>query len=305
MTAGRAVTVRVPAKVNLQLSVGPARRDGYHDLATVFHAVSLYDDVTAAPARGLNLTLVGDHAGGVPDDDTNLAVRAARLIADRARVPADVHLTLHKAIPVAGGLAGGSADGAGALVACDALWGTGLGRRELLVLAAQLGSDVPFALLGGTAVGMGRGERLTPALARGQFRWILAVAAEGLSTASVYAECDRLRAHRTVPAPRISDALMSALRAGDPQALGSALQNDLQPAACSLRPQLSRTLAVGEGGGALGWLVSGSGPTCAFLAGDAKHAAELAAALSAGGTCESVQEVSGPVPGARILEGDH
>lgn len=297
------MTVRVPAKVNLQLSIGPPRHDGYHDLATVFQAVSLYDDVTAAPADGLQVTITGDHATGVPDDDTNLAVRAARLVAERMGRAADVHLTLAKGIPVAGGLAGGSGDGAAALVACDALWGAGLGRSGLLRLATHLGSDVPFALVGGTAIGMGRGERLTPALARGQFRWVLATVADGLSTASVYAECDRLRAHRPVPAPRISDTLMSALRAGDPHALGSALHNDLQAAACRLRPQLSRTLAVGEDCGALGWLVSGSGPTCAFLAGDAEHAEELTAAIEASGTCDRVQRVSGPVPGARVIDG--
>ena len=153
--------------------------------------------------------------------------------------------TCTRRIPVAGGMAGGSADAAGALLACDALWGTGLTRRDLLELAAELGSDVPFGLVGGTAIGLGRGERLMPALARGHFDWVFALADGALSTPRVYAECDRLRAGRVLPEPRVSDDLMTALRAGNAAALGRALRNDLQPAACSLRP----VAAAGPGGG--------------------------------------------------------
>jgi 4-diphosphocytidyl-2-C-methyl-D-erythritol kinase len=199
-------------------------------------------------------------------------------------------------------MAGGSADAAGALLACDALWGTGLDRAGLHELAAGLGSDVPFALIGGTAIGLGRGERLTPALARGTFQWVFAVAEGGLSTPAVYAECDRLREGRVLPEPRVSDALMSALRSGDAAALGQAMTNDLQPAACSLSPGLQRTLDVGAESGALGSLVSGSGPTCAFLARDQEHALDLAIALSAGGVCRAIKRAHGPVPGARVVE---
>ena len=297
-------TVRVPAKVNLQLAVGARRRDGYHNIATVFHAVSLYDDVTATAGENgqIRVTVEGAQAAQVPGGEDNLAVRAARLLAQRAGVPPAVDLHLHKTIPVSGGMAGGSADAAGALLACDALWGTGLTRGDLLELAAELGSDVPFGFVGGTAIGLGRGERLMPALARGHFDWVLAMADGPLSTPRVYAECDRLRAGRVLPEPRVSDDLMTALRAGNPEALGRALRNDLQPAACSLKPSLRMTLEVGEDYGALGGIVSGSGPTVAFLVRDHEHGLDLAVALTASGVCQVVKRAYGPVHGARTVE---
>ncbi|MGH3343442.1 MAG: 4-(cytidine 5'-diphospho)-2-C-methyl-D-erythritol kinase, partial [Carbonactinosporaceae bacterium] len=175
-------------------------------------------------------------------------------------------------------------------------------RHELHTLAARLGSDVPFSLMGGTAVGAGRGERLTTALVRGEFHWVLAIADGGLSTPHVYRECDRLRGAATIPRPRVSDAVMSALRSGAAEALGRALANDLQPAALSLRSALGRVLRSGEEHGALGAIVSGSGPTCAFLASDAVAAKDLADALAAHGACRTVLRARGPVPGARVLE---
>ncbi|MGH3326738.1 MAG: 4-(cytidine 5'-diphospho)-2-C-methyl-D-erythritol kinase [Streptomycetales bacterium] len=296
------MTARAPAKINLHLAVGAPRPDGFHDVATVYHAVSLYDDVVAAPSGGPKLTAEGPGARDVPTDDGNLALRAARLLAARAGVAPDVHLHLRKGIPVAGGMAGGSADAAAALVACDALWGTALPRPELHALAAQLGSDVPFSLVGGTAVGAGRGERLTTALVRGEFHWVLAIADGGLSTPHVYRECDRLRGTARIPHPQVSEAVMSGLRSGDAEALGRALANDLQPAALSLRSALGRVLRSGEEHGALGAIVSGSGPTCAFLAPDAVAAKGLAGTLSELGACRAVLPAQGPVPGARVLE---
>lgn len=299
------VTARAAAKINLFLGVGAPRADGFHELATVFHAVSLHDDVTATEAEKLTVTVAaepGISASGVPTNRSNLAARAAVLVAKRAHRRADVHLHIRKRIPVAGGMAGGSADAAAALVACDALWGTNLTRAELKELGVQLGSDVSFALLGGTAVGRGRGETLTPALASGRFDWVLALAAEGLSTPEVYAECDRLRTGRVLPEVRVSDDVMSALRSGDAVALGHALQNDLQPAACSLRPELLQTLEVGSEYGALGSIVSGSGPTVAFLTRDAEHALDVAVALAASEACAFVKRAHGPVAGARVVE---
>jgi 4-diphosphocytidyl-2-C-methyl-D-erythritol kinase len=297
------VTVRVPAKVNLQLSVGALRADGYHELVTVFQAVGLYDEVDASPSRsGVQISVEGEGAGRLPLDERNLAARAACALAERAGVSADVALRLRKDIPVAGGMAGGSADAAGALVACDALWGLNLGQAELVDLAATIGADVPFALVGGTAVGVGSGTRLTAALARGRFHWVFAVADTGLSTAQVYAAHDRLATGSIRPEPRVSDALMAALRSGDPARLGASLDNDLGRAALSLRPQLRFTLDVGQEFGALGWLVCGSGPTCAFLARDAEHALDLTVALSAAGVCRTVRRAEGPVPGARLVD---
>lgn len=298
------MTVRVPAKVNLQLAVGPMREDGYHELATVFHAVDLHDEVIvrqAAAGTGVALTISGEGADSLPTDSSNLAAKAVRMLAVHAGIDPDVTVHLAKGIPVAGGMAGGSADAAGALVACDVLWQLGLSRDELGYFAAQLGSDVPFSLHGGTCIGTGRGEQLMPVLGRGHFHWVFALANGGLSTPAVYAECDRLREGTDVPDPRISEELMQGLRSGDAHRLGRALSNDLQAAAISLRPSLARVLAVGEDFGALGGIVSGSGPTCAFLVRDAEDALDLAVALSGEDVCRTVKVAEGPAHGARVV----
>ncbi|MET7438871.1 4-(cytidine 5'-diphospho)-2-C-methyl-D-erythritol kinase [Streptomyces sp. NPDC004082] len=295
------VTVRVPAKVNVQLAVGPARPDGFHDLANVFLAVGLYDEVTATPADELRVTCSGPDAAQVPLDATNLAARAALALAGRYGRTAGVHLHIAKDIPVAGGMAGGSADAAGALLACDALWGTGAPREELLDICAELGSDVPFSLVGGAALGTGRGERLRTLEVGGTFHWVFAVAEGGLSTPAVYREFDRLTAHVTVPGPAASQDLLDALAKGDPAALAAAVSNDLQPAALSLFPALADTLDAGRTAGSLAALVSGSGPTTAFLARDAASAREIADALLASGTCRTARVTEGPAPGATLL----
>ncbi|MFF1460068.1 4-(cytidine 5'-diphospho)-2-C-methyl-D-erythritol kinase [Streptomyces sp. NPDC058330] len=294
------VTVRVPAKVNVRLAVGAARPDGFHDLANVFLAVGLYDEVTAAPADTLRVTCTGPDAAQVPLDATNLAARAAVALAERHGISPDVHLHIAKDIPVAGGMAGGSADGAAALVACDALWSTGASQDELLAICAELGSDVPFSLIGGAALGVGRGEQLTPIEVGGTFHWVFAVADGGLSTPAVYGEFDRLTAGTQVPEPTASPALLAALRKGDTTALADALGNDLQAAALSLRPSLAGTLAAGTAAGALAALVSGSGPTTAFLAADADAARTIADALAASGTCRSARVAVSPAPGATV-----
>ena len=297
------MTVRVPAKVNLQLAVGPVRKDGYHELVTVFHAVNLCDEVMVrvSAGQGITLTSSGEGEGSIPLDETNLAYRAAALLANVADVEPAIEVHLRKSIPVAGGMAGGSADAAGALVACDALWGAALSRDELLELAAELGSDVPFALQGGTAIGTGRGERLTSAMTRGSFAWVFALSDSGLSTPAVYAECDRLREGREVTKPYVSDLLMQALRAGDPVLLGKALHNDLQEAAVAMKPSLGRLLEEGDDLGALGGIVSGSGPTCAFLARDEAHAQDIAVGLMGSGLCRTVRCATGPAAGARVV----
>ncbi|RPK41394.1 4-(cytidine 5'-diphospho)-2-C-methyl-D-erythritol kinase [Streptomyces sp. ADI93-02] len=297
----QSVTVRVPAKVNVQLAVGAARPDGFHDLANVFLAVGLYDEVTVTPAETLRVTCSGPDAGQVPLDATNLAARAAIALAARYGIAPDVHLHIAKDIPVAGGMAGGSADGAAALLACDALWGTGATREELLEICAGLGSDVPFSLVGGAALGIGRGEQLTPVEVGGAFHWVFAVADGGLSTPAVYGEFDRLTAGTRVPEPTASPALLTALRKGDAGALADALGNDLQAAALSLRPALAGTLAAGTAAGALAALVSGSGPTTAFLTADEESARKVADALLASGTCRDARVAASPAPGATVV----
>ncbi len=301
-TPSDSIRVRVPAKINLHLGVGPLRPDGYHELHTVYHAISLFDELTARRGDTLTLTMEGVGAGELALDESNLVVRAALRLAEYAGVPPHARLHLRKQIPIAAGLAGGSADAAATLVACDALWGTGLSREELAQLAAGLGADVPFLVYGGTALGTGFGEQVSPVLTPGgQWHWVVAISEEGLPTPAIYRELDRLRAAGQAPAPLPDPArLLSALRQRDPEALASVLGNDLAAAVLSVRPQLRGVLNAGQAAGALAGLISGSGPTCLFLARDAHHAREVARALEQQGVCREVRTAHGPVPGARV-----
>lgn len=296
------VTVRVPGKLNLYLAVGDLRDDGYHDLTTVFHAVSLTDEVKVADADVLSLRITGEGADRLPTDRKNLAWRAAELMAEHVGRAPDLAITIDKAIPVSGGMAGGSADAAAVLVGINVLWELGVPRHDLHALAARLGSDVPFALHGGTALGTGRGEDLTTVLTRNTFNWVLAFAGGGLSTPKVFAELDRLRDARRTPAPvGEPEAVLAALAAGDPHRLAALLGNELQAAAVSLNPALRRTLRAGVEAGALAGIVSGSGPTCAFLCDSSDAAADVAVELAALGVCRALRVASGPVHGARVV----
>lgn len=294
------VVVRVPAKLNLHLSVGPLRTDGFHELTTVFHAVSLTDEVTVRSADRLTVSVTGEGAEQVPTDETNLAARAAALLAEHTGHVPGVAISIRKGIPVAGGCAGGSADAAATLVACNALWGTEQGADTLAVLAARLGSDVPFCLQGRTALGTGRGEQLTPVLGRGSYAWVLALSDGGLSTPAVYRRLDVDR-ESTPSVAADATAVLTALRQGDATLLGRALHNDLQPPAVALRPALQTLLDRGEELGALGGIVSGSGPTVAFLARDPDHADELAVELGESDVCRAVRRADGPVAGAKVV----
>ncbi|SIO22920.1 4-(cytidine 5'-diphospho)-2-C-methyl-D-erythritol kinase [Agromyces cerinus] len=301
-----AVHVRAPGKINLFMRVGGVQPDGYHDVATAYQAVSLYEDVRAWPADEFSVAFGGSiDTSGLPTDRSNLAIKAAKLLARTAGVPGGVHLEIDKHVPIAGGMGGGSADAAATLVACDALWGTALAKEELHALAAKLGADVPFALSGGTAIGTGRGDQLSPALATGSFHWVLAVAEFGLSTPAVYQELDRQRASRlglvSDEPPIVDAAVLQALRAGDAHRLAESLHNDLEAAALSLAPGLGGILELGTAHGALAGLVSGSGPTVAFLVGDTDSALELQVALSAARL--HAVHVHGAVHGARIISG--
>jgi len=298
------VHVRAPGKLNLFFEVGDAQDDGYHEVASAYQAVSLYEDLWAEPADDFTVSVAGSvDVSGVPADDRNLALRAARLVAQKIGHTGGVHLDIVKHVPVAGGMGGGSADAAAALVACDALWGADLGTTQLHQLAARLGADVPFALMGGTAVGTGRGDELSPALAKGRFDWVVVPSDAGLSTPEVYAHLDALRTRpdiiSTTRAPAVEPGVLQALRAGDAIALAEHVRNDLQAAALSLRPELRDALELGEQAGAIAGMVSGSGPTLAFVAGDPESALELQVVLSAAGY--EALHVHGPVHGARVL----
>ncbi len=302
----REVVVSSPAKINLSLAVGPVRADGFHRLATVYQAIGLYDEVTASSGIDgqFSVDVEGDERlsiSEVPTDDSNLAVRAARLLAAHYGISEGVHLTITKGIPVAGGLAGGSADAAAALVACDVLWGTRTPREELLAIAAELGSDVPFSLVGGTAIGTGRGEIIAPAMARGSYWWVVLESGTGMSTPAVYREFDRIHAGEHPPEPAVPVELMAALRNGDIERLGAALSNDLQPAALRLRPELAQSLGHGLEGSAHGAILSGSGPSCLFLTEGRAHAVQVAGWLKGCGL-GPVSFAPGPVAGARVIE---
>ncbi len=305
-TSASSVRVRAPGKINVFLRVGALQEDGYHDVSTAYQAVSLCEDVRASPASDFSVAFDGPiDCSGLATDGSNIAIKAARSLARRAGYRGGVHLEITKRVPIAGGMGGGSADAAGTLLACDALWGTDVGREELHTLAARLGADVPFALMGGTAIGTGRGDRLSPALAKGSFHWVLAFADFGMSTPRVYEELDVHRARHALdifPAsgqPLVDTGVLQALRAGDPHMLAECLHNDLQAPALHLAPALASVLEMGERNGALAGIVSGSGPTIAFLTADLDSAISLQIALSAARI--RVARVTGPVPGARPL----
>lgn len=301
------VTVRVPSKINLHLAVGDEREDGYHDLTTVFQALSLSDDVTVAAAEEPGVEVHGEGKGVIPRDSRNLAWRAVQELAThvgRSDSDSQVRVVLRKDIPVAGGMAGGSADAAAVLLGLSALWDLEMSREELSSIGSRLGSDVPFALSGGTALGTGRGEQLIPVLSRHTFHWVLAFDSKGLPTPKVYAELDRLRAEGDPPRAGSHTPLVEAVASGDPRQLALLLGNDLQAAAVSARPKLRRTLRAGVEAGALAGTVSGSGPTCAFLCTDGDSAVEVAAQLAGAGVCRTVRVAHGPVHGARIVDGE-
>ncbi len=294
------VVARAPGKINLYLQAGAPGADGYHPLATVFHAVSVHEDVsvTPNPGGGTVITIKGAPEGSVPLGPDNLAWRAADALARHMGTVPDVRIDITKGVPVAGGMGGGSADAAATLVALDALWGCDLAGSELAAIGAQLGADVPFCLMGGTAMGTGRGDELTPVLARGALHWVLAVADEGLSTPSVYQRLDELRDEPMTP-PQVPVSLLQALARGGAAEIAAHLANDLQQAALDLRPSLQHTLDAGMAAGAMASLVSGSGPTVAFLVDSAQIAEQVAAEVAE--VSGLVLTAHGPAPGARVI----
>lgn len=300
----KSVTVQVPAKVNLQLSVGPKESDGYHEVVTVFQAISLFDNVKVAAADEFSITVSGDYTNAVPLDQSNLVYKAIELMAEKFDTARNLEISIEKSIPVAGGMAGGSADAAAVLLGIDQLYRLGLSKDEMGEIARKLGSDVPFMLHGGTAVGRGHGDEITPALSRGNYHWVIAVSSTGLATPAVYAECDRLRTGLDIKAPTLNDELLQALLSGDATRVGKSLSNDLQAAACSIRPALRLILDTGQEYGALGGVVSGSGPSVAFLVADEDHSLDLAVALTSSGVVGSVARAQGPVTGAKTISVD-
>lgn len=296
------VRVRVPAKVNVALCVGRRGDDGYHPLHTVFQALSLYDQVEVTPADegAIDVDITGEDAEEIPRDGTDLATRAARLVRERyGRPDQGAHIRVTKSIPVAAGLAGGSADAAATLLACSVLWDLDTDPGALQALAGELGADVPFALLGGTALGTGRGTELLPLLTRGRYHWVLAFARRGLSTPSVYQRFDDTAGEGRDGLP---PGLLEALASGDVPGVGARLCNDLQGPALELYGELAQTLRYGQGlDGVVGAVVSGSGPTCAFLLDEARAAKAVADEVARLPEVRGTLVAVGPVPGAQLL----
>lgn len=281
---GVRVDVRVPAKVNLFLAVRGLRDDGYHELVSVMQTISLKDRLVAAmdgdpaflhPAtrRLLRVEFSHDGTNGVPTED-NLVVRAAHALLERLGGNGDgdvsdeqalvTRVHLDKGIPVAAGMGGGSADAAATLLALNALWDGGLEKDELRELAARLGADVPFCVTGGTALATGTGIATAQVLCRGAFHWVVGMSDEPLSTPAVYRSWDEV----SEPNQLEPDVVLHALRTGDAEVLGASMHNDLEPATFTLRPSLEEARDAMLGAGALGAIVSGSGPTLIALAED-------------------------------------
>jgi 4-diphosphocytidyl-2-C-methyl-D-erythritol kinase len=303
VSGARTLTVLAPGKVNAGLKVGGPQADGYHDLATLYVAVSCYDEITIAPARRLQITVSGPSADQVPSDGSNLAARAAVLLGDRCGIAPSVHIHINKRIPVCGGMAGGSSDAAAVLLACNAMWGTGLGIPELGALGAKLGVDVPFCLLGGAAIGRGRGDLLDPLTVARPFHWVFAISHDGLSTPAMFKALDERRERTASPiaAPVLSDGLLRAFVSGDPHRLASEMVNDFDSVAAELRPSLVDTRRIGLEAGALAGLLAGTGATYAFLAAGAEEARIVGERLWASGNCAAVRIAQGPVPGPEIV----
>ena len=322
-----AVSVSAPGKVNLFLALGAARPDGYHPLNTVFAQIGLSETVTVSALQALTTTAPqpGSAPAAQPDsapaaqpdsvpaaqtgsprielaltrpdsnvplDHTNLAYRAAQSVAQQAAqrglATPDVHILLDKAVPVAGGMAGGSADAAATLKACNEFWQVGLSLEELAQLGSQLGADVPFGLYGGVALGTGRGDLIEPLKAApGPYYWTFALQDEGLSTAAVFKHFDA-----TVQAPPAADMppeqLLAALEAGDVAEVSRHIRNDLQATAIDLRPELGQLIDLAERAGALAAMVSGSGPTVAALSSSRAAAERVALCWSLTPFCDQV-----------------
>jgi 4-diphosphocytidyl-2-C-methyl-D-erythritol kinase len=298
-----------PGKINLYFGVGALREDGYHQVASLYQALNLREYVVATDALDWRVSVTGSlpeqHLAGVPTDKSNLVVESAWFVAAEAGIenPAPTSFAIQKHVPVAGGMGGGSADAAAALLAINDLWCTGISPKKLRESAGALGADVPFALMGETAIGKGIGDKLELVADLPTFHWVLVPNEFGLSTPSVYAKLDELRAARgvdptTVAKAKVPAALLDALKSGDPNAVAPLLHNDLQEAALALRPELATLLQAGIDAGALAAMVSGSGPTLALLAANAAdaHAIALRMRLYA----SNALATSGPAAGARI-----
>jgi 4-diphosphocytidyl-2-C-methyl-D-erythritol kinase len=285
------VVATAPGKINIFFKVGALKNDGYHDVLSVYQALDLRETVSVASAQDWRVEVSGEisaeQIAAVPTGEDNLVVRAAKSIAQLAGLenPHPINFEIIKNVPVAGGMGGGSADAAAALLAVNELWCTQVDYQALLNSAAELGADIPFALLGGTAIGVGKGDELETIDGVQKLHWVLVPMDAGLSTPRVYAKLDEIRTSRgedpeKVVTPIKPRELISALQVGDAREVAKHLHNDLQEAAVALMPELSVTMQAGLAAGALAAMVSGSGPTVAMLAESEEAAESIANQLS-------------------------
>lgn len=309
----REIVASAPGKVNLHLGVGEARTDGYHDLVSVFHAVDRREVVrllldgapVAGPAvQSMRTTFFVDEPDEDIDGPGNLAWRAVEAVVARAGVAVPrVRIEVDKHVFVAGGMAGGSADAAAALVAANALvagYGEPLPDEELFEIAASLGADVPFSLMGGTALGTGRGDKLVEMLSRGRLHWVFINPKIGINTGGAFALLDDLRHGNPALLPHLdATELSQALTSGDVARVAAALHNDLEAPALSMRPVLKRVLGVAGDAGRRA-IVSGSGPTVAVLCDDADAARFAAEHLTEQFDGYEVFVAEGPDHGAQV-----
>jgi 4-diphosphocytidyl-2-C-methyl-D-erythritol kinase len=282
----RRLVLSAAAKVNLTLEVLGKRPDGYHEIATVMQAVELTDRLTLEDADTFEL-----HASpGVPTDGTNLALRAAFALRETAGITRGVHISLDKRIPVAAGLGGGSADAAAVLLGLNRLWGLRWPRARLEAISVTLGMDVPFFLRGGGALGTGRGEQLEPVDVGGS-ALVLVNPRFGSSTAEVYG---RVTQEMYSDGKRALD-LIEALRSRRAVRIAASLYNSLEAAVAPIHPEIGRMKAALLAAGALGAVMSGSGPTVFGVARSFEHARQIRARLArASWACWAVRTTRGP-----------
>lgn len=282
---GSFVIASSPGKVNVFFAVGAFLKDGFHEVASCYQGLSLREKVAVEMAGSFSIQFAGPFAAQskelVPTDARNLVYKAGLELKELGANlrPELVTFTIHKSVPIAGGMAGGSADGAAALVALNALLDAGL-EDQLPEAAAKLGSDVPFSLSGGTAIGLGRGEKLSTIESSAILHWVVTPSSEGLSTPDVYRKLDILRVEAGVDVskieqPEVPEELIAALISGDVREVAEYMHNDLEIAAIALRPELATIIEAGRKAGALKSMVSGSGPTIAHLALNRVHAEQI------------------------------
>ena len=295
--------LRTNAKVNLFLRVLGPRLDGYHEVETILHGVKLADEIeitsTTEGDVKVDMSLSQSVRGELPETEENVVWKAAQTLIERGALNQGIAINVLKRIPIGAGLGGGSGNAAGVLVALNELWRMGMGPSDLYDLAGSIGSDVPYCLNGGTALATSRGEELTPLPAPAAMWFVLGISHDPLFTRDVYARWrprDNRRDVRSAP-------MTLALGGGDVAEVASLLHNDLEPVVFEMRPEIEERKESMLEAGALGALVSGSGPTIFAIARDEGHGRDIESKVAAGFD-ETIVVPSQPHCIERVPEGE-